>query len=225
VIVTGGAGGIGTAIIADLRGMGRTAVSLDRRDAPGANESFVLDVADEAAVGAAIATIAARYDGIDGLVCAAGSVAEHPLAEMPVAAWQSVIDASLTGTFIATRAVLPSMIAAQRGSIVAFSSGYASSGYRNGANYAAAKAGVEALIKSVALENAQFGIRANSVAPGPIDTPMLTPQRAAVIGPVIPLGRVGGTADVTGVVRFLLGDDSAYITGQTIQVNGGLLMR
>jgi NAD(P)-dependent dehydrogenase (short-subunit alcohol dehydrogenase family) len=116
------------------------------------------------------------------------------------------------------------MISAARGSIVAFSSGYASSGYRNGANYAAAKAGVEALMKSVALENAQYGIRANSVAPGPVDTPMLTPERAAFIGPRIPLGRVGTPADIVGIVRFLIGDESAYITGQTIQVNGGLLM-
>jgi NAD(P)-dependent dehydrogenase (short-subunit alcohol dehydrogenase family) len=126
---------------------------------------------------------------------------------------------------VATRAVLPAMIAAARGSIVAFSSGYASTGYRNGANYAAAKAGVEALVKSVALENAQYGIRANSVAPGPIDTPMLTRERAAFIGPRIPLGRVGEPADIVGIVRFLIGDESAYITGQTIGVNGGLIMR
>jgi NAD(P)-dependent dehydrogenase (short-subunit alcohol dehydrogenase family) len=225
VIVTGGAGGLGTAIVADLRDAGRTVVSLDRVAATGATASFQLDVADEAAVGACAAEVAERYGGIDALVCAAGRVAEHPVAEMPLAAWRSVIDASLTGTFVATRAVLPAMISAARGSIVAFSSGYASSGYRNGANYAAAKAGVEALMKSVALENAHYGIRANSVAPGPIDTPMLTPERAAFIGPRIPLGRVGTPADVVGIVRFLIGDESAYITGQTIGVNGGLIMR
>jgi NAD(P)-dependent dehydrogenase (short-subunit alcohol dehydrogenase family) len=225
VIVTGGAGGLGTAIVGDLRAGGRTVVSFDRVIAPGASASFQLDVADEAAVGARTAEVAERYGGIDGLVCAAGIVAEHPVAEMPLAAWRSVIDASLTGTFVAMRAVLPAMISAARGSIVAFSSGYASSGYRNGANYAAAKAGVEALVKSVALENAQYGIRANSVAPGPIDTPMLTKERAAFIGPRIPLGRVGTPADIVGIVRFLIGDDSAYITGQTIAVNGGLLMR
>jgi NAD(P)-dependent dehydrogenase (short-subunit alcohol dehydrogenase family) len=225
VIVTGGAGGLGSAIVADLRSAGRTVVSFDRMIAPGASESFQLDVADESAVGTRAAEVAQRYGGIDALVCAAGIVAEYPVAEMPLDAWRSVIDASLTGTFLATRAVLPAMIAAARGSIVAFSSGYASSGYRNGANYAAAKAGVEALVKSVALENARYGIRANSVAPGPIDTPMLTQERAAFIGPRIPLGRVGTPADVVGIVRFLIGDDSAYITGQTIQVNGGLLMR
>ena len=223
--MTGGAGGLGTAIVADLRAGGRTVVSFDRIAARAASASFQLDVADEAAVGARAAEVAERYGGIDGLVCAAGAVAEHPVAEMPLDAWRSVIDASLTGTFVATRAVLPAMIAAARGSIVAFSSGYASTGYRNGANYAAAKAGVEALVKSVALENAQYGIRANSVAPGPIDTPMLTRERAAFIGPRIPLGRVGTAADVVGIVRFLIGDDSGYITGQTIGVNGGLIMQ
>jgi NAD(P)-dependent dehydrogenase (short-subunit alcohol dehydrogenase family) len=225
VIVTGGAGGLGTAIVADLRAAGHTVVSFDRVAAPAASASFELDVADDSAVGARVAEVAERHGGIDALVCAAGIVAEHPVADMPLEAWRSVIDASLTGTFVATRAVLPAMISAARGSIVAFSSGYAATGYRNGANYAAAKAGVEALMKSVALENAQYGIRANSVAPGPIDTPMLTPQRAAFIGPRIPLGRVGTPADVIGVVRFLIGDGSAYITGQTIGVNGGLIMQ
>jgi NAD(P)-dependent dehydrogenase (short-subunit alcohol dehydrogenase family) len=225
VIVTGGAGGLGTAIIADLLASGRTAVCFDRVSAPGASASFQLDVVDEAAVSARAAEVAARYGGIDGLVCAAGTVAEHPVVEMPLAAWRSVIEASLTGTFVAMRAVLPAMISAARGSIVAFSSGYATMGYRNGANYAAAKAGVEALVKSAALENAQYGIRVNSVAPGPIDTPMLTRERAAFIGPRIPLGRVGTPADIVGIVRFLIGDDSAYITGQTIGVNGGLIMR
>lgn len=223
--MTGGAGGLGTAIVADLSAGGRTVVSLDRKPATAGAESVLLDVADEAAVGGAVARIAERYGGIEALVCAAGTVAEHPVAAMPLAAWRSVIDASLTGTFLATRAALPAMIAARGGSIVAFSSGYASSGYRNGANYAAAKAGVEALMKSVALEGAEYGIRANSIAPGPIDTPMLTPERAAFIGPRIPLRRVGTPADIVGVVRFLLGDESSYITGQTIAVNGGLLMR
>ena len=224
VIVTGGAGGIGTVIVADLRADGRAVVSLDRLDAPGASESFLLDVADEAAVAAAVVRIVERYGAIDALVCAAGTVEEHPVAEMPMSGWRSVIDASLTGTFVNTRAVLPAMMAARHGTIVAFSSGYASTGYRNGANYAAAKAGVEALMKSVALEGGAYGIRANSVAPGPIDTPMLTPERAAFIGPRIPLGRVGLPADVVGVVRFLIGDESAYITGQVIHVNGGLVM-
>jgi 3-oxoacyl-[acyl-carrier protein] reductase len=223
VIVTGGAGGLGTAISADLRAAGRTVVSLDRVAAAG--ESFVLDVADESAVGDAVARMAERHGGIDALVCASGTVEEHPLAEMPIAAWRSVVDASLTGTFLAIRAVLPAMIAARAGAIVAFSSGYGTTGYRNGANYAAAKAGIEALVKSAALENARFGIRANCIAPGPVATPMLTPERTAVIEPAIPLGRVGKPADIVSVVRFLIGDDSAYITGQTIHVNGGLIMR
>ena len=162
--MTGAAGGLGTAIVADLAAAGRTVVAFDRVGANGAAESLLLDVADESAVGAGVTRIAERYGGIDALVCAAGTVDEYPVAEMPLAAWRSVIDASLTGTFVATRAVLPAMMAAHGGSIVAFSSGYASSGYRNGANYAAAKAGVEALMNSVALEGAlQSGIAKTGV--------------------------------------------------------------
>jgi NAD(P)-dependent dehydrogenase (short-subunit alcohol dehydrogenase family) len=224
-VITGGAGGLGTAIARRLLDDGANVVSLDRIAATAASATHVLDVADEASVAAAFADIVARYHGIDGLVCAAGTVAEHAVATMPLAAWRSVIDASLTGTFLAARAVLPVMLAAGGGSIVAFSSGYAANGYRNGANYAAAKAGVEALIKSVALENAAHGVRANCIAPGPIATPMLTPARAAFIAPRIPMQRVGEPDDVVGLVRFLLGAESAYITGQTIHVNGGLTLR
>lgn len=224
VIVTGGAGGIGTAIVADLSAAGYAVAVLDRVAAAGATESYVLDVADETAVTALIGEIAERHGGIDALVCAAGLVREDPVTEMSLADWRAVIDASLTGTFLAARAALPAMIAARGGAIVAFSSGYAKSGYRNGANYAAAKAGVEALIKSIALENAEHDIRANCIAPGPIETAMLKPERAAFIAPRIPLQRVGQPHDVVGLVRYLIGDDSAYVTGQTIHVNGGLLM-
>jgi NAD(P)-dependent dehydrogenase (short-subunit alcohol dehydrogenase family) len=225
VVLTGGAGGLGTAIAADLTAAGRSVVVLDRVAAVGAIESHMVDVSDEAAVNATIGTIAERHGGIAALVCAAGSVREHPVAGMPLADWCAVIDASLTSTFLAARAVLPAMIAARCGAIVAFSSGYATSGYRNGANYAAAKAGVEALIKSIALENAEYGIRANCIAPGPIETPMLTRERAAIVTPLIPMRRTGVPLDVVGLVRFLVGEDSAYVTGQTIHVNGGLLMR
>ena len=222
IVVTGGAGGIGRALIAALRGPEAAVVSLDRV-ASGA-DAYQIDVADEAGMDRQIAAIAERYDGIAGLVCAAGSVEEHPVAKMPLDAWRRVIDASLTGTFLAIRAVLPSMIAARNGSIVAFSSGYGTSGYRNGANYAAAKAGVEALIKSTALESAEYGIRANAIAPGPVATPMLRAERSAVVTPLIPLRRAGVPDDLVGIVSLLLGDGGRYITGQTIHVNGGLLM-
>ena len=222
--MTGGAGAIGTAIRADLAAAGRSCISFDRSPAAGA-ESVVVDVADESAIDAAVSAVVARHGGVDHLVCAAGLVIEHSVVDMPLADWNAVIDASLTGTFLAARAVLPSMLAASRGSIVAFSSGYATSGYRNGANYAAAKAGVEALMKSIALEHARDGVRANSIAPGPIDTPMVKPERAAYVAPLIPMGRIGTAHDVVGLVRFLLSDESAYITGQTIHINGGLVMR
>ncbi len=226
IVVTGGAGGIGRTLISALRGQRAAVVSLDRAaPAPDdTDDTYEVDVADEVEMERHIAAIVERHDGIAGLVCAAGSVEEFPVAKMPFDAWRRVVDASLTGTFLAIRAVLPTMIAARNGSIVAFSSGYATSGYRNGANYAAAKAGVEALIKSTALENAEYGIRVNAIAPGPIATPMLQPERSAIVTPLIPLRRTGVPDDLVGIVSLLLGDGGRYITGQTIHVNGGLLM-
>jgi 3-oxoacyl-[acyl-carrier protein] reductase len=97
-------------------------------------------------------------------------------------------------------------------------------GYRKGANYAVAKAGIEALFKSIALEHALDGIRANVIAPGPIMTAMPTESRIPVVTPMIPMKRVGVPGEIVGVVDFLLSGDSAYITGQVLHVNGGLLM-
>lgn len=115
------------------------------------------------------------------------------------------------------------------GSVVAFSSGYATMGYRHGGHYAAAKAGVEALVKSVALEAGRDGVRVNALAPGPVFTDFLghipdptawrTDREAR-----IPLGRIAEPADMVGPVLFLLGPASRYITGQVLHVNGGLLM-
>lgn len=140
-----------------------------------------------------------------------------------------MVDVSLTGTYLVTRAVLPSMLAAGGGRIVAFSSGYASKGNRNGAHYAAAKAGVEAIVKSVALEVAAAGVRVNAVAPGPVRTPMLDhiaglPDWERDRAASIPMGRIGEADDLVGPVLFLLGPASRYSTGQVVHVNGGLLM-
>jgi NAD(P)-dependent dehydrogenase (short-subunit alcohol dehydrogenase family) len=226
-LITGGAGGIGTAIAQDLIDLGRQVVSLDRVASRVASHSAIVDVADEVAVNDAVRAAAERYDGIEGLVCAAGTVTESPVESMSLADWRLVTDASLTGTFLATRAVLPYMKRKLRGRIVAFSSGYGTKGYRHGAHYAAAKGGVEAFIKSVALEVAEFGITVNAIAPGPIETPMLDigdQGRRARLPQLIPMKRLGRPADVAGTAVFLLGEKSDYITGQVIHVNGGFYM-
>lgn len=233
-VVTGGAGGIGRAVVAALarRGIRTAVLDLAASRAGGTAEaalSLDCDVRDPEAVETAMARAAAELGPVRYLVCAAGVVSEAPLAELEPAEFRRVVEISLFGGFHALRAVLPEMVARGEGSVVAMSTGWATKGYPNGAHYAAAKAGVEALVKSAALETAAAGVRVNAVAPGPIETPMLTDfpdyhARAADRARAIPMGRVGEVGDVVGPVLFLLGEDSRYMTGQIVQVNGGLLM-
>ncbi|MFI7616594.1 SDR family NAD(P)-dependent oxidoreductase [Nonomuraea terrae] len=234
-VVTGGCGGIGRAVVAALGAQGVPTAVLDpvagSGDDPvtGAALEIGCDVRDAAAVEAAVARVEEDLGPVRHLVCAAGVVSEAPLAELDPAEFRRVVEISLYGTFHAVRAVLPRMTARGRGGIVAMSTGWATKGYPNGAHYAAAKAGVEALVKSAALEAAATGVRVNAVAPGPVETPMLTGfpdyhDRAADRARAIPMGRVGLPDDVVGPVLFLLADASRYMTGQVVQVNGGLLM-
>jgi NAD(P)-dependent dehydrogenase (short-subunit alcohol dehydrogenase family) len=228
-LITGGAGGIATAIAQELLDLGDQVVSIDRVPSRVATHSVLADVVDEEAMTRAVRETADTYGSIDGLVCAAGTVTEAPVAELSLADWRRVTDVSLTGTFLATRAVLPHMMRVRRGKIVALSSGYGRKGYRHGAHYAAAKAGIEAFIKSVALEVAPLGITANAIAPGPIDTAFLDlverdPERNAATAQMIPMKRIGTAQDVVGAALFLLGDRSDYVTGQVLHVNGGFLM-
>jgi NAD(P)-dependent dehydrogenase (short-subunit alcohol dehydrogenase family) len=236
-IVTGGCGGIGQAVVAALSARGvRTAVLDPAASAPPANSqaggpalAIPCDVRDADEVAAAAVRAADELGPVTYLVCAAGVVSEAPLAELAPAEFRRVVEISLFGTFHAFRAVLPGMAAQGHGTAVAMSTGWATKGYPNGGHYAAAKAGVEALVKSAALEFAASGVRVNAVAPGPVETPMLTGfpdyhERAADRARSIPMGRVGQADDITGPVLFLLGEGSRYVTGQVVHVNGGLLM-
>jgi NAD(P)-dependent dehydrogenase (short-subunit alcohol dehydrogenase family) len=229
-LVTGGAGGIGRAVSAALSAMGVEVGCLDVHPNGDTGVSIACDVTDERAVAAAFDQVERELGPLNLLVCAAGVVSEHAISELPLEQWRRVVDVSLTGTYLAIREAVPRMLAAGGGSIVAYSSGYGRTGYRRGAHYAAAKAGVEALVKSAALELADAGIRVNAIAPGPVATPFvgqvaedLDAWRSAR-AEHIPMGRVAEPDDMVGPTLFLLGSDSRYVTGQVMHVNGGLIM-
>lgn len=224
-LVTGGAGDLGRPIVAALAEAGLEVGVLDlAADGPG--HAVACDVTDPSAVEAAVARLAEELGEFGSLVCAAGLQSEHALEDLTPAEFRRVLDASLTGAFFTAKAAVPRM--ASGGSIVLFSSGLGFRGMDRGAHYAAAKAGLVGLTKSLALELGPRGIRANAVAPGPIRGRMLEamdPDRVSARGAdAIPLGRLGEPADVVGPVLFLLSSASSYMTGTVIHVNGGMLM-
>jgi len=233
-VVQGGAGGIGRAIVRGLAEAGARVAVLDvteRADA-GAVTAIHCDVRDAASVRVAFAGVATRLGPVELLVNTAGVVSQALLDEMKEEEWDRVVETSLKGTFLCCQAAVRQMKARGFGRIVNFSSGYAVKGYARGSHYAAAKAGIIALTKSLALEAAAYGINVNCIAPGPIDTPLLDhlggPEFLVEwrknVGKTIPKQRIGEPEDLVGPTLFLLGPESEYITGQTIHVNGGMTL-
>lgn len=236
-VVTGGAGGIGGEVRDRLVHLGASVAVLDCKTsalhAPRSSEGTMLelhcDVADEAQVTDAFFHVEEAFGPISLFVASTGVDAPEPFVDLKAKHWRNVVDASLTGTFLTLQAAVRSMRRAGGGRAVALSSGWATKGYPSGAHYAAAKAGVEAMVKSVAQEEAAQGILVNAVAPGPVRTAMTT-QRAdfsdweAARAAAIPLGRIGEPRDVASIVMYLLSQENTYVTGQVWHVNGGLLM-
>jgi len=240
-IVTGAARGIGAAISRRLVEEGATVVGVDLDPAVDATmaslvgagygaEGMTANVADADAVDALVAAVAERHGRIDVLVNNAGITRDDLLFKMSEDDWDAVIDVNLKSVFLCSRAAQRVMVAAKSGAIVSLSSRSAL-GNRGQANYAAAKAGIRGLTSTLALELGPFGIRANAVAPGYIATEM-TEHTAARLGldpeahqekaaAVTPLRRVGRPEDVAGVVAFLASDDAGFVSGQTIEINGG----
>jgi len=234
-IVTGSTRGIGRAIAGTLAGCGaRVAVvgrELARSEAVaeeiGEARGFACDVSDTASVAKLVADVEATFGSVDVLVNNAGLTRDNLLMRLKDEDWDSVLDANLRGAFAAIRAASRGMMKRRWGRIVNVASVVGIIGNKGQANYAASKAGLIGLTKSVAKELASRNILANAVAPGFIETDMtaaMTPDARAALTGQIPLERLGSPHDVAGVVAFLASDYAAYITGQVFVVDGGMVM-
>lgn len=225
-VITGGAGGIGRGLVRTLQARGTLVASLDLVSNGDADLAVECDVTDQRSMEAAASRVQDALGDPTFLVCAAGIVKELPFEQLRPAQWRQVVDVSLTSSYLASRSFVPGMVRRGGGAVVTMSSGWGRKGYPGGADYAAAKGGVESLTKSLAIEFADRGVRVNSVAPGPVRTAMVSGNLAFDEKRVaaIPLGRIGEVDDVVDPVLFLLSDGARYITGQVLHVNGGLLM-
>lgn len=241
VMITGAGGAIGqevarqfiaegarTLLLTDLPGSGVEEVG---RSLSGDGVSVVAqacDVADPAAVEALLAQARPTVPGVDVLVNVAGGWQIVDFVESDPAQWDAMIRANLLTALGATRAVLPYMLERRRGVIVNFASTAGEYGsIRPSAAYAAAKGGVIAFTKSLAREVSPQGVRVNAISPGPIDTPALkaaSPEQRAEAAARTLLGRMGDPRDMARGVIYLASDDSAFMTGAVLQVNGGSLL-
>jgi NAD(P)-dependent dehydrogenase (short-subunit alcohol dehydrogenase family) len=225
-VITGGSGGIGAAIIERLSNAGAVVHSLDVQPSsvPGAYFHRA-DVSSETAVDAAFGAIGESAGRIDYLVCCAAIYRPVRFLDLAFADWQETLQTNLTGYFLCCRAALRFMRRQKFGRIVLFSSMAARTGGINVAHYAASKGGVLGLARSLAMESAAENIRVNTVSPVITDTPMsravLTDEEMESRKTRIPLDRVGSASDMADACMFLLGDDSSYVLGQDLRVNGG----
>jgi 3-oxoacyl-[acyl-carrier protein] reductase len=228
VIVTGASRGIGAAIAQHFVAEGENVVTLSRSGiAPtGCAKSFEVDVADSAQVNEAIKAAVAEFGPIDVAVANAGVTRDGIAMRMSDEQWRDVLSVNLDGAFYTARAAMASMVRARSGSIIFIGSISPFMGVPGQANYAAAKAGLVGLARSLAREVASRSITVNVVAPGLVDTDMTTELGAArdAMLALIPLGHVGQPSDIAGVVGFLASNHARYITGAVIPVDGGLAL-
>jgi 3-oxoacyl-[acyl-carrier protein] reductase len=239
-LVTGGSRGIGRAIALRLADMGAT-VAINYVSNPDAAREVVaaivargghaglykFDVADAQAVNEAVARVIEDYGRLDILVNNAGITRDGLLMKMKEESWDQVLDTNLKGAFNCIKAVNRPMMKQRWGRIVNISSVIGFLGNAGQANYAAAKAGLTGLTRSVARELASRGITVNGVAPGYIDTDMTRDLVEEVKNKIvleIPMRAMGSAEDVAGAVAYLVGEDARYVTGQFIHVNGGMFM-
>jgi 3-oxoacyl-[acyl-carrier protein] reductase len=238
-LVTGASRGIGKAI-SDMLGAqgaviigtatseaGAAAISQRFADAGLKGEGMRLDVSDDASVEAVMKQISDTYGPVGILVNNAGITRDNLLMRMKNDEWDDVVNTNLSSVYRMSKACLRPMMKAKTGRIINIASVVGASGNAGQTNYAAAKAGMFGFTKSLAQEVGSRGITVNSVAPGMIDTDMTRElpdaQRATLLAS-IPLGRLGQPEEIASVVTFLASDAAAYVTGETIHVNGGMYM-
>ncbi|WP_439117319.1 3-oxoacyl-ACP reductase FabG [Nocardioides cremeus] len=228
VLVTGGNRGIGRAIAEAFLAQGdKVAVTTRSGGAPEGALDVRCDVTDAAAVDAAFAEVEAAHGPVEVLVANAGITADTLLLRMSEDDWTSVIDTNLTGSFRLAKRAAKGMLRLRRGRIILISSVVATLGSPGQVNYAASKAGLIGVARSLARELGSRSITTNVVAPGFIETDMtasLPAEQQAEYAARIPLGRLGAAEEVAGTVTWLAGPAAAYVTGAVIPVDGGLGM-
>jgi 3-oxoacyl-[acyl-carrier protein] reductase len=236
-LVTGSSRGIGKEIARVIAGAGAEVIVAARRlegaratadeivGEGGRATAVAMDISDDASVVHTVDELKKAYDTIPLLVNNAGIVRDNLILRMKQHEWDDVIGTNLTGIYRLCRALVPSMVRARFGRIVNITSVVGRVGNPGQTNYAAAKAGVEGLTRSLARELSTRNITVNCVAPGFIDTDMtrdLNEDAREKLLSQVPMGRLGTPKDVASAVLFLLGDGAAYVTGTTIDVNGGM---
>ena len=236
-LVTGATGGIGQSIVKALANQGAKVIMVGRNEEKLQNlkqelsdkvYSLICDFNDDSQINSLIENAEKQFGNIDILVCNAGITKDNLALRIKDEDWDIVIQMNLTSTFKLNRAAIKSMMKRRYGRIINISSVIGLSGNAGQSNYAASKAGIIAMSKSIAKEVASRGITITCVAPGYIDTPMTEVLGEDIKNSIIahiPLGRIGTPQDVANAVLFLASDESSYVTGHTLSVNGGMLMQ
>jgi len=241
VVITGGAGGIGRATALKLAEIDYYPILLDRDDDAGRktsaaleaagfeSEFYCIELANEKQVEKAFATILNQHNQVDALVnLAGGTFHKKRVQDLTLNEWQEILDANLKSTFLCCRAVTTVMKNRNAGNIVNTSSNFGFTGSPLHTAYSAAKYGVVGFSKSLALELAPYGIRVNCLAPGLTATERVLSHHSRdafeAMSRTLPIGHAGEPGDVADGIAFLLSADSGYMTGQTLHVNGGMVL-